>query len=69
MAYQWKEQLDRLMKNGAAYADVRYYPKDDSQFMVMLNGNMLGFERGHERLWRARVGGRRLGLCRLQQHE
>lgn len=55
MAYQWKEQLDRLMKNGAAYADVRYYPKDDSQFMVMLNGNMLGFERGHESGFGVRV--------------
>ncbi len=44
MAYNWKEQLAQLMKSGADYADVRYYPKDDSLHMAMLNGNMLSFD-------------------------
>ena len=55
MAYQWKEQLNRLMKAGATYADVRYYPKDDSLFMLMLNGNMLSFGQGRESGFGVRV--------------
>lgn len=45
MAHNWKEQLARLMHQGASYADVRYYPKDDSLFMLMLNGNLRAFDR------------------------
>lgn len=55
MAYQWKEQLNRLMKAGATYADVRYYPKDDSLFMLMRNGNMLSFGQGRESGFGVRV--------------
>ena len=55
MAYQWKEQLNRLMKAWATYADVRYYPKDDSLFMLMLNGNMLSFGQGRESGFGVRV--------------
>ncbi|MGI6696189.1 MAG: TldD/PmbA family protein [Christensenellales bacterium] len=55
MAYQWKEQLDRLMKKGASYADVRYYPKDDSLSMAMLNGNMHSFTQEKESGFGVRV--------------
>ncbi len=55
MAYQWKEQLDRLMKKGAAYADVRFYPKDESLSMAMLNGNMRSFSQEKESGFGVRV--------------
>ena len=55
MAHHWKDQLDRLMKNGASYADVRYYPRDDSLSMAMLNGNMLSFDQEKESGFGVRV--------------
>ncbi len=55
MAHQWKEQLDRLMKAGAAYADVRYYPKDDSRVLYMQNGNLQILTQGRESGFGVRV--------------
>ena len=55
MAYHWKDQLDRLMKQGASYADVRYYPREDSLSMAMLNGNMRSFDKQRESGFGVRV--------------
>ena len=55
MAYPWKEQLDKLRRLGADYADVRYYPQEDSAALVMRNGNLLSFEAGGQRGFGVRV--------------
>jgi TldD protein len=55
MAYPWKEQLSRLVKNGASYADVRYYPREDSAQLAMRNGNLLSFDHGGQKGFGVRV--------------
>jgi len=35
-----KEQLDLLKVKGAYYADARWYPREDSNFLFMWNGNL-----------------------------
>lgn len=55
MAQPWKEHLDHLKAQGAAYADVRYYPREDSTALVMRNGNLLSFETGGQRGFGVRV--------------
>ena len=55
MATQWKTQLDRLMALGASYADVRYYPKHDSNTLVMMNGNLLAFQQSGQSGFGVRV--------------
>lgn len=52
---QWKTHLDRLMAQGASYADVRYYPKEDSTFLLMMNGNLQAFRKGGQSGFGVRV--------------
>ena len=35
-----KEQLDLLKAKGAHYVDARWYPREDSNFLFMWNGNL-----------------------------
>lgn len=35
-----KEQIDRLKTKGAHYVDARWYPREDSNFLFMWNGNL-----------------------------
>ncbi len=45
MTVDWKKQIRRLTDQGAAYADVRYYPKEEEDILFMWNGNLLAFDR------------------------
>ncbi|HPX92615.1 MAG TPA: TldD/PmbA family protein [Bacillota bacterium] len=45
MTLDWKNQIRRLTDQGASYADVRYYPKEEEDFLLMWNGNLLAFNR------------------------
>ena len=49
MTHPWKEELNKLLLQGASYADVRYTPREDSAALVMRNGNLLAFSAGGER--------------------
>lgn len=45
MTVDWKKQLKGLTDQGASYADVRYYPKEEEDIFFMWNGNFLAFNR------------------------
>lgn len=55
MSYPWKEQINRLLAQGASYADVRFYPKEDTADLIMRNGNLLAFHRGGQKGFGIRV--------------
>ncbi|NLE70235.1 MAG: TldD/PmbA family protein [Clostridiales bacterium] len=55
MPTQWKTHLDRLMARGASYADVRYYPRHDSNMLVMMNGNLMAFQQSGQSGFGVRV--------------
>ena len=55
MTHPWKEELNKLLLQGASYADVRYTPREDSAALVMRNGNLLAFSAGGERGFGVRV--------------
>ncbi|MGI6691301.1 MAG: TldD/PmbA family protein [Clostridiales bacterium] len=55
MAYQWKAELDRLLAQGAAYADVRYHPREEHSTLMIWNGNMHAFARDAESGFGVRV--------------
>lgn len=55
MATQWKTHLDRLMAQGASYADVRYYPRQDTDNLVMMNGNLLACQKSSQSGFGVRV--------------
>ncbi len=55
MTVDWKSQIKRLKERGAEYADVRYYPKHEEDFMFMWNGNFLAFNRSEESGFGVRV--------------
>ncbi|HNZ63081.1 MAG TPA: TldD/PmbA family protein [Bacillota bacterium] len=55
MTVDWKSQIKRLVDRGAEYADVRYYPKQEEDFMFMWNGNFLAFNRSEESGFGVRV--------------
>lgn len=42
MQLQIKKELDRLKGLGASYGDARWYPMEDAEQMVMINGNLKG---------------------------
>jgi len=42
MQQQIQKELDRLKSLGAGYADARWFPVEDSEQMVMINGNLKG---------------------------
>lgn len=55
MSSSWKQNLKRLKNKGAVYADVRYFPKEESSFLHMFNGNLLDFSRQQESGFGVRV--------------
>lgn len=55
MRIDWKKQVRRLTDKGAAYADVRYYPREEEDSRVLWNGNLLDFSRSTERGFGVRV--------------
>ncbi len=40
MRQKLKQQIDQLKAKGATYADVRWYPYEDQNVLVMHNGNL-----------------------------
>lgn len=40
MIEQCKQQIDRIKARGAAYLDARYYPFEESNELLMMNGNL-----------------------------
>lgn len=40
MIHQIQKEIDRLKSLGAAYADARWYPYEDAEAMMMINGNL-----------------------------
>jgi len=40
MLEQIQKELDRLKSKGATYADARWYPSEDNEQMIMVNGNL-----------------------------
>ena len=55
MRNAWKQALNKLTEQGASYADVRYYPQEDSSILVMFNGNLLHFQYQQEKGYGVRV--------------
>lgn len=55
MRNAWKQALKKLTEQGASYADVRYYPQEDSSILVMFNGNLLHFQNQQEKGYGVRV--------------
>ncbi len=55
MRNAWKQALKKLTEQGASYADVRYYPQEDSSILVMFNGNLLHFQYQQEKGYGVRV--------------
>ncbi len=55
MRKAWKQALKKLTEQGASYADVRYYPQEDSSILVMFNGNLLHFQNQQEKGYGVRV--------------
>ncbi len=55
MRKAWKQALKKLIEQGASYADVRYYPQEDSSILVMFNGNLLHFQNQQEKGYGVRV--------------
>jgi len=35
-----KQQIEKLKAKGATYADARWYPREESNWLVMLDGNL-----------------------------
>jgi len=48
MLDQIRKEIDRLKSRGASYADARWYPTEDSEQMVMVNGNLKANESSNE---------------------
>jgi len=48
MLDQIKKEISRLKSQGAGYADARWYPAEDSEQMVMINGNLKANESSTE---------------------
>jgi TldD protein len=40
MLPQIQKEIDRLTGQGASYADARWYPQEETEFLVMINGNL-----------------------------
>ncbi len=55
MKVDWKKSLKKLLKQGASYADVRYFPQEDSSILYMFNGNLLEFNQQQEQGFGVRV--------------
>ena len=55
MKIDWKKSLKKLLEKGASYADVRYFPQEDSSILYMLNGNLLEFNQLQDQGFGVRV--------------
>ena len=55
MTVDWKNQIRRLTDKGASYADVRYYPREEEDALIMRNGNFLAFDRSETSGYGVRV--------------
>lgn len=55
MAIEWNLYLDDLLRGGASYADVRYYPREENSTLTLWNGNMRSFEEKSESGFGVRV--------------
>lgn len=55
MTVDWKNQIRRLTDEGASYADVRYYPREEEDALIMRNGNFLAFDRSETSGYGVRV--------------
>ena len=55
MSIEWTKSIKKLLDRGASYADVRYFPQEDSSILYMLNGNMHAFYRQQEQGFGVRV--------------
>ena len=40
MQKQIKAQIDRIVSEGAIYADARWYPVEEEEYLAMWNGNL-----------------------------
>lgn len=55
MTVDWKSQIKRLTDRGASYADVRYFPREEENALIMWNGNFLAFDRSETSGYGVRV--------------
>ena len=55
MTVDWKNQIRRLTDKGASYADVRYYPREEEDALIIRNGNFLAFDRSETSGYGVRV--------------